>query len=450
MKIILVKDMGSHPTTLNKQAQRQFSDCACDCACPTDGAARPVLSLPAAFYLELTPACNNRCPGCSNLYAEGRGTMPPSLTGAGWRALIAQIAPHTQHIKLTGGEPTLHPDFPAIVDTLSTYGISFAVFTNARWIEPERVLDTLCATPDCDGLLVSLHGPDAATHEAFSGVSGSFEETVVNIRRAVTAGLDVATSIVLTRYNFDRIAETLTMALSLGANHVVCNRWIGSPHLNLAPEPEQLRAAIAEVETLRTAGKPIRFGNCIPQCFEPSSSTGCTAGATFATIDPWGRVRPCNHAPLIAGDLHTQSLEEIWHGPVMQRWRDLVPAGCAACPAFTSCHGGCRAQASLSGAEQDLLIQEIYPKALPETGVTLWAGLRPVGRFTEQIAQGQRVLLHKSQVAIAPPAFYALLAQLDGSLTLEQIQAGYGGAALDWVGGLAQAGLVSWKTESYP
>lgn len=440
-KVILVNGLHLHETS-NPNLFQALSDC--DCACPTDGAGAPVLALPIAFYLELTPACNNRCLGCSNLYAEERGATPPPLTGAGWRALIAQIAPHTQHIKLTGGEPTLHPDFPAIVDTLSTYGISFAVFTNARWIEPERVLDTLCAAPDCDGLLVSLHGPDAATHEAFSGVSGSFEETAVNIRRAVTAGLDVATSIVLTRYNFDRIAETLTMALRLGANHVVCNRWIGSPHLNLAPELEQLRAAIAEVETLRTAGKPIRFGNCIPQCFEPSSSTGCTAGATFATIDPWGRVRPCNHAPLIAGDLHTQSLEEIWHGPVMQRWRDLVPAGCATCPAFTSCHGGCRAQALLSGTEQDPLITHPFLLYTPEPEVRLWAGLRPVAQFARRDEWGQVLLIHKNLVAVAPPSLYALLSQLNGMLTLRQIQQDFGDAAVDWVGSLAEVGLVAW------
>ena len=155
-------------------------------------------------------------------------------------------------------------------------------------------------TTTCEGLLVSLHGPDASTHEAFSGVPGSFDETVTNLRRATGAGLDVATSMVITHSNWERIEETLDLVLSLGANHVVCNRFIGAPLEGVTPSQAQLRAAIATIESLRLAGKPIRFGNCIPQCFAPSSSRGCTAGSTFATIDPWGRMRPCNHAPLIA------------------------------------------------------------------------------------------------------------------------------------------------------
>lgn len=443
-KVILENDLHRCEIT-DLNLSQVFPDC--DCACPTDGAAAPALALPIACYLELTPACNNRCLGCGNLYAGERFPGPPPLTGAEWRALIAQLAPHTHHVKLTGGEPTLHPEFSKIIKTISEQEISFAIFTNARWIEPERVLETLHAAPACDGLLVSLHGPDAATHEAFTGVPGSFAETVANIRRAVAAGLDVATSLVITRHNWAQVEATLALALSLGANHLVCNRWIGAPQLGLAPAPADLRAAIATVETLRAAGQPLRFGNCIPQCFAPSSSTGCTAGATFATIDPWGRVRPCNHAPLVAGDLRTQSLAEIWQGAVMQHWRDLVPAGCAACPAFETCHGGCRAQALLSAAEQDPLIAQPFTLPTPEPEVYLWAGLRPVAQFVRREERGQLLLIHKSQVAVAPPTLHALLPCLDGSLTLRQIQAGYGDAAVDWVGGLAQAGLVNWLPE---
>ncbi len=464
------------------------SDCACDCACPTDGAAAPVLARPIAFYLELTPACNNRCPGCGNVYAAerllkapspvpGAGTADkafsrqerprdggyeplrdagyapvkdvcagPPLTGDGWRALIAQLAPHTQHVKLTGGEPTLHPDFAGIVAALGEFGISFAVFTNARWPDPARVLDTLRAAPTCEGLLVSLHGPDTATHEAFSGVPGSFAETTANLRRAVSAGVDVAASLVITRHNWAHVEATLALALDLGANHVVCNRWIGPPALGLAPEPAHLRAVIAHIEALRAAGQPIRFGNCIPQCFAPSSSTGCTAGATFATIDPWGRVRPCNHAPLVAGDLRAQSLADIWHGPAMQHWRDLVPGGCAACPAFTTCHGGCRAQALLAEIDHDPLMQMPFPLPAPEPEVYLWEGLRPLARGERREEAGRLLLLHQGQVAVVPPELRAgLLPGLDGTRTLRHIQQNYGDAALNWIGGLAQAGLVVWQ-----
>ncbi len=479
----------NNPADLGKPAISSHQDCACDCqcACPTDGTPIPTLSLPVAYYLELTPVCDNRCPGCGNVYANARNRTAVSLDGTEWRNLIARLAPHAHQFKLTGGEPTLHPDFAQIVRTVEDNGIPFTLFTNGRWSDPTNLLRLLRDTDTCEGLLVSLHGPDAATHEAFSGVPGSFDETVANVRRAADAGLDVATSIVINRYNWDRIAETLDLALSLGANHVVCNRYISQdtptvssqkvgecsrgfhtspgqramesaatlqPPRNtekipftddVSPSQAQLRAAIATIESLRAAGRPIRFGNCIPQCFEASSSRGCTAGSTFATIDPWGRMRPCNHAPLVAGDLRTQPVQDVWQGEAMSHWRSLVPAGCTTCSVFSTCHGGCRAQALLAGCTQDPLIRiplaEQPSVPAPEL---LYAGLRPTGKFARRVAGSVDVLISKGQVVSVPADCKPLVSQLDGSLTLGQIERRYGHAAVNWVGALHQERMVAW------
>jgi len=445
----------NNPTDLGKRLVGS-DQCDCNCACPIDGMLPPVLSLPAAYYLELTPACNNRCPGCGNVYAAERESSRPrtgassALNGTQWCDLIARLARHAGHFKITGGEATLHPDLAQILHQLEDCGTPFTLFTNGRWTHPDALLRLLRGTLTCEGLLVSLHGPDAGTHEAFSGVPGSFDETVNNIRHATDAGLDVATSIVITRRNWDRIPETLNLALSLGANHVVCNRLIGAPVAGVAPHQGELRAAIASVEALRAAGRPIRFGNCIPLCFESSSSRGCTAGSTFATIDPWGRMRPCNHAALITGDLRAGSVEKAWRGEVMDRWRALVPAACSVCAALATCHGGCRAQALLTGQAQDPLIQRplIRAPSAPDTKLSLFAGLRPVGQFTRRPERDGDLLLHKSQVVPLPASYERLVSRLDGALTLRQIERQQGHAAVEWIAALYQEGLVSWAPES--
>lgn len=452
MRVILTHnpaDLGGGPVS-------SHHNCDCDCACPIDGMPTPVLSLPVAYYLELTPACNNRCPGCGNVYADVRTSLHPKLVeglsspldGEDWRDLIARLAPHAQQFKLTGGEATLHPAFAEIVRAIEGHGIPFALFTNARWSRPDALIQLLRDTSTCEGLLISLHGPDGSTHEAFSGVPGSFDETVANIRRATEAGLDVATSIVINCHNWDRIEETLDLALSLGANHVVCNRFIAPPTAGITPSQAQLRAAMATIESLRAAGRPIRFGNCIPQCFEPSSCRGCTAGSTFATVDPWGRMRPCNHAPPVAGDLRAQSIEEVWGGAVMANWRSLVPTDCATCPVFAACHGGCRAQALLSGSWPDPLIQAPLAEApsLPAPELSLYVGLRPVGQFIHRSEGDIDVLLHKSRVATVPIGCEGLPPKLNGSLTLRQIGHQYDAAAVDWIGALYQEGMVTWAS----
>ena len=454
MRVILTDD----PTDLGKQLVSSHQ-CDCDCACPVDGTLPPVLSLPVAYYLELTPVCNNRCPGCGNIYAIERsrsrffGKNSVSLDGIAWHNLIVRLASHAQQFKLTGGEATLHPDFAEIVHTVEDCGVPFTLFTNGRWPQPDAPLRLLRDTTTCEGLLISLHGPDAATHEAFSGVPGSFDETVANIRRAADVGLEVATSIVITLRNWNRIEETLDLALNLGANHVVCNRYISTGDALVAgitPSQAQLRTAIITIESMRTAGQPIRFGNCIPQCFESSSSRGCTAGSTFATIDPWGRMRPCNHAPLVAstGDLQTQSIQEAWQSETMAYWRSLVPADCAACSAFTTCHGGCRAQALLAGQPQDPLVQAplVETPTLPGSGIPLYAELRPTGEFIHRFESGVEVLLRQGKVVTVPAGCDQLVPKLDGALTLRQVERQYGGAAVDWIGALYQEGIVVWAS----
>lgn len=492
MKVILTDNRSD----LGGRSAFAYSDCACDCncACPTDswpcggtaaksdrmpsGEPIPVLSLPVAYYLELTPACNNCCPGCGNaatFSARGQADQLPQaapLDGKGWGDLIARLASHARQFKLTGGEPTLHPDLAGIVRQIDSLGIPFTLFTNGRWPDPDALLRLLGDAEQFDGFLISLHGPDAAAHEAFSGVPGSFAETVTHIRRAVDAGHDVAVSMVINQHNWDRLAETLDFVLRLGANHLVCNRMIGSDIdgrdatscvstrdsvASLAPSEAQLRAAVVEVERVRARGRPVRFGNCIPQCFEPSSSRGCTAGTTFATIDPWGRMRPCNHVPVIAGDLRTQSVQDVWQGEVMERWRASVPEGCSTCAAFATCHGGCRAQGMLAGAGQDPLISgpgrsPAKEQLVPVPVLRLYDQLRPTGKFVRRTERGVDLLFSKSTVVrvpgggAQPRSFAQLAASLDGSLSLQQIQRQYGDTAVNWVGMLYREGFVTWTS----
>ncbi|HNT76167.1 MAG TPA: radical SAM protein [Anaerolineae bacterium] len=442
MKVVLTQN----PTDrgLAQVAPRAECACDCDCACPIEGVPAPVLALPAAYYLELTFACPNRCPGCGNVYAAERAALPAPLDGAGWRALITRLAGHAHQFKLTGGEPTFHPDFAAIVRAVDDLGVPFVLFTTGRWPAPDATLDLLRATSACEALLISLHGPDAATHDAFSGAPGAFAAAVAAIRRAADAGLPVAASCVLHRRTLGQIEATLALARRLGAHHVVYNRLIGAHGPELMPTPDELCAAIAVIERLRAAGQPLHFGNCIPQCFAPSSSTGCTAGSAFATVDPWGRLRPCNHAPLIAGDLMTQPVEAVWHGAVMQQWRALVPETCAGCAAFALCHGGCRAQALLTGEAQDPLIQAARPAPRVEEPLSLYAGLRPVGRYATRYEPQGVMLIRRSEVIAAPPDARTLPARLDGRFTLAQIAAQYGAPILDWIGALHQYGMVTW------
>lgn len=340
-------------------------DCSVDCDCvfyPPDFATSLII-FPIVYALELTPLCNSRCPGCSNVFIEHKlqriATHPNQapIHGNQWQDILDVIEPYAQHLNLTGGEATLHPQFDSIIQAVQQRQISFTLFTNGRWTTPDFIIGLLQATSCCTGLLISLHGSDAETHEQFTGIAGSFNETVQNIRRASDAGLPVSTNTVLTHHNLYQIEAIIQLSHTLGAKRTVFNRYIGQSIDHLALSPLELQQAIQQINAYSEIYGTVKIGTCVPHCFVPSSSTGCMAGEIFCTIDPWGYVRPCNHTPHIAGNLLRESLYNIWHSPMMNAWRNMVPGTCSACRSFVKCRGGCRAEAVLNHHDHDPLIR---------------------------------------------------------------------------------------------
>jgi radical SAM protein with 4Fe4S-binding SPASM domain len=315
-----------------------------DCACHASDLDLRWNGTDLAFlFLELTPACNNRCPGCSNVFTTRRVEAP--LSGDEWIELIERVRPRVGWLKLTGGEPTLHPDFERIVAFLNGRGVPFRLLTNGRWPGFEETLALLARSPMLESLLISLHGPDERSHEAFTRVPGSFGDAVSAVSRAAQAGLSAATSTVITRYNWNRIAETIHLAFSEGAEHAVFNRYIGSPLPDLEATPRQGITALRDVDRLMSQGAPVRFGTPVPQCLFPNGTTPCLAGRAFFTVDPWGRARPCNHTPLVAGDLLRDPLEEIQSH--LASWRADMSDLCRDCDLVHVCGAGCRAETML-------------------------------------------------------------------------------------------------------
>ncbi len=299
-------------------------------------------------FVEITPACNNRCSGCSNVYLDQRQAAAMPVTA--WETLLKSIRPYVDYVKLTGGEPTLYPAFSRLLEVLEALDLPFTLFTNARWHAPETLVAALRHAPGLQGLLISLHGVTAPTHEAFSSVPGSFVETLANLRRALDAAIPCTLSMVITRHNWDQIEAMIELAQRLGAEGVAFNRYIGAPLPELEPTPAQLYEALQRIEAAQRSGAAVKFGVPLSLCQSEAAASPCLAGEAFVTIDPWGKVRPCNHAPVVLGDLQSQTLPEILATPATQQWRNWVPETCRTCGFRATCRGGCRAEALLRPA----------------------------------------------------------------------------------------------------
>lgn len=436
-------------------------------------------STPIFANIELTFDCNNHCQGCGNqlhstnesiendefdvinISSFERACVPTKgskiaiakyaesvtpLSSDQWKEVLLKLKKSINQVRFTGGEPTVYSGFIEIASYASELKIPFGIFTNGRWEKPEHLVDFLSGVNEFKGLLVSLHGDCPEIHEAFTGVSGSFAETVSNIRLSIDRGIKVNTNTVITKRNYDRIGQIVDYAHSLGINTAVVARYIGKPPSELKINQTQLKKAVLSTQVKIEKGLRVKFSGCIPQCFVKSKAIGCTAGYTFFTVDPCGNVRPCNHSNILCGNVIRQSIKKIWFSPAMERWRDSIPGECQTCQVFSSCHGGCHAEAISSRLGTDpLMVKQIVSQPcvyMNRNEITLCKTDRPKV-YCEMRSEPFGYLLICGSLTI-PVSHDAkiILDACDGTNTLMDIQGHFGQKGIEFVGALIEREFI--------
>ncbi len=382
---------------------------------------------PISFSIELTYSCPNRCRGCANGWNTDRQQYLKE-----WKALLDAIAPpqhrqkYAELIRISGGEPTLHQDFQQIIEYLESFDVAYAVFTSGRW--HKDILPVCRGKKNLMGLLVSLYGADAASHNSFVQAEGAFEETCVSIQRAVAAGLEVFSNTVLTQKNCEQVEELIALSQTLGASYAVFNRFLGPPN-PLEPQEDTLRAALAFIEQQQRQGVHCRLGNTVPPCFMENSSDGANSGIEHCVIAPGGWVRPDSTMPYMLGNVLTQDIEAIWQSEQAQHYRASLPAECLHCAALSDCRGGYR----LPTTEQNFAPDPLMRKALPQLPARpleldpLWKP-RPLFSLRKGL-----VTRYSYSVPIDERA-YPLLQALNGTTSLYDLQQRFGEDCLDFIG----------------
>jgi radical SAM protein with 4Fe4S-binding SPASM domain len=390
--------------------------------------------------LELTSYCSNACVGCGNVFSRDLGEMP----AVRWVSLLDRLRPHLLNIRVTGGEPTLHRDFPRIVEAIDRLDVPFVLFSNGVWEDRQEIIGLLSDCRNLDGVLVSLHGRDNRSHRQFVG-RDSFEQTVRSIRRAAQAGLLINTNTVFTRANFGDVEEIAQLSLGLGSGLVAFSRHYGPVNPVTALSDDELRMAVASVHALTARGMRVRFNNNVPACFSGYPGKSCPAGITHCTIDPLGNVRPCNHVSVTFGNLFNRSIEEMWHSEPARQWRGLIPQPCFQCAEFHRCRGGCKAMALGSARGRDPLMRGPLAERLQQQAprkLRLYEKSAPVRNFDIRREDFGLLLVNRSRVLPVTLSAEPLLNTLDGNHSLRAIERHFGQEGLDFIGQLYVNGLI--------
>lgn len=127
--------------------------------------------------IELTERCNNNCIHCCiNLPVGDRSALERELDSGEVERILKEAASlGALHVRFTGGEPLLRPDFEDLYLFARRLGMKVLLFTNGRLMTP-RLADLFARIPPLLPIEITVYGMTADSYEAVSRVKGSFDQ----------------------------------------------------------------------------------------------------------------------------------------------------------------------------------------------------------------------------------------------------------------------------------
>lgn len=311
--------------------------------------------VPSLVQIETTYACNHKCTFCYNPRRDEK------IDYDRLDSIVDSISKsQIPHVYLIGGEPSLIPvpKLNEYIEKLSVYS-SVAIITNGA-IRLKNITHKLA----CFG--IPIHGINAEEHDASTGIKGSFNRTLDNIKYYVAHGYDVRIVLVLTGLNYNRMYEMIRMAAELGAESVYIDRYEDggfgaqrSSMISLKPTLAQFREGISQIlqakKDFSIFNGKIGFGTAIPMCidermFYENITSTCGVGTSFCAVNPDGFLRICNQSEIKFGNVIDEPIEEIWKKKDLDMFRDLswVDEPCRSCKLLEECQCGCKVDVNCS------------------------------------------------------------------------------------------------------
>jgi len=317
------------------------------------------------LYFYLTQGCNLACRHCWIApKLDVAGDRYPTLPVESFETAIREGKPlGLRGVKLTGGEPLLHPRITRLLEIVRREELGLTIETNGLLCTPEIAVEI--AKSPRRFVSVSIDGVDATTHERVRGVAGSFQAACRAVRNLVDAGIRPQVIFTVMRGNAGQVDDVVRMAEELGAASVKFNvvqptargetLHRGQETLNVS----ELIALGRHVERELAPKTDLTLFFDYPQAFRSlrriAGGDGCGVCGIFGIlgVTAGGHYALCGigeQVPdLVFGVVGKDPLEEVWREhPVLKDLRDGLPGRmegvCSRCLMKRRCLGSCVAQ----------------------------------------------------------------------------------------------------------
>ena len=165
----------------------------------------------ALVTLYLSERCNSRCVTC-DYWRHGRADMNLAAVK---RLLPSLLRLRTEVALLSGGEPLLNPEWPAIALALREAGLKTWLLTSGLSLAKHARR----AAQLFEAITVSLDGTDRETYQAIRGLD-AWDNVCEGIRAAAAHGVPPSLRVTVQRSNFRQLPGFVSLAKALGARQV--------------------------------------------------------------------------------------------------------------------------------------------------------------------------------------------------------------------------------------
>jgi MoaA/NifB/PqqE/SkfB family radical SAM enzyme len=282
---------------------------------------------PLVANLWVTYRCNQKCVYCYNY----KKSVERELTTAEIFKFIDEL--HKLKIPLctvSGGEPLLRSDIVEIGKYLKKKNIKSSISTNGTLITEELGRELVEAY---DVIIISLDGPEEI-HDKVRGMKNAFKLATngIKILKKHAYKNSIGISYVLHKYNFK---EFIPFARKLYKTKLVDFITLNPVNTieSLFPPLDELRLEVKRITRFKRKfpsflRPTISFLEKIPNYFSGEKFL-CNTGGAFFTVEPDGKVRPCDCMDVWTGNIRHDSLEKI----LSSQKKDLekIKANCPGC-----------------------------------------------------------------------------------------------------------------------
>jgi radical SAM protein with 4Fe4S-binding SPASM domain len=325
---------------------------------------RTLPSLPSSLYLESTNRCNLFCQTCVRTFrtVEGAKDLDYSM-----QVNILNQVPTLNRVVLHGiGEPLLNNDLPVLVKDAKSRGAHVVFNSNGTLLTKRKAVELIEA--GLDEYRLSL---DSATPETYEKVRGAnmFDKIIENVRnlqeikqqRGVSHPR-VSVWITALKENLHELHDLIRLAVELRCDEVNLQRLVffgeglateeQTIYTKFEREYEEIISESAQMCERYGIGFSASGGIEGKEYADRQKEAQSAARPWSKCMRPWsltyvtanGNVLPCcispwvidDYSSIIMGNVHEQSMEEIWHGAKYTEFRnkllsDEPPESCKNC-----------------------------------------------------------------------------------------------------------------------